>query len=54
VKRSIQADYPVDAAATLLQETDEIYGSFQNSILLNSILSKSFAPATEADAGGAL
>lgn len=54
VKRAIQADYPVEAAASLLQDTDEIYGSFQNSILLNSILSKSSAPATEAEAGDVL
>jgi len=53
VKRSIQEEYPVDAAASLLEDTDEIYEAFQNSILLNSILSKSPAPAPQADDGGA-
>ena len=46
MKTAIKAEYPADAAAGLLGDLEEIYDSFQNSILLNSILSKPHSAAT--------
>jgi hypothetical protein len=46
VKEAIKEAYPASAAESLLEDADEIHRSFQSSILLNSILSKSLAAAT--------
>jgi hypothetical protein len=46
VQNAIKAEYPAGTAENLLGDLEEIYASFQSSILLNSILSKSQSAAT--------
>jgi hypothetical protein len=50
VRHAIKAQYPGDAAESLIEDLEEINSTFQNSILLNSILSKSSAAASQAGA----